>query len=90
MTTVDFLHQENTPTWAGVEPAIMDREGQPKPNQIRHPAGTVVFFGKLGISDDISIGYMQWPSPMYRPLAPSPSLLILSNGGSRSSRSERL
>ncbi|GFV40256.1 hypothetical protein TNCV_1444091 [Trichonephila clavipes] len=30
MAAVDFLHQDNPPNWAGVEPAT---------NQLRHPAG---------------------------------------------------
>ncbi|GFY12574.1 uncharacterized protein TNCV_2447651 [Trichonephila clavipes] len=32
MTTVDFLHHENPPTLAGVEPAILGADGQRKSN----------------------------------------------------------
>ncbi|GFU78924.1 hypothetical protein TNCV_307651 [Trichonephila clavipes] len=28
MTAVDFLHHENPPTWAGVEPATLGANGQ--------------------------------------------------------------
>ncbi|GFT98832.1 hypothetical protein TNCV_3792511 [Trichonephila clavipes] len=33
MAAVDFLHQENPPTWAGVEPATLGTEGQRQTNQ---------------------------------------------------------
>ncbi|GFW28678.1 hypothetical protein TNCV_3713931 [Trichonephila clavipes] len=32
MTTVDFLHHENPPTWAGVEPATLGVDGQRQTN----------------------------------------------------------
>ncbi|GFV20686.1 hypothetical protein TNCV_777311 [Trichonephila clavipes] len=32
MATVDFLHHENPPTWAGVEPATLGAEGQRQTN----------------------------------------------------------
>ncbi|GFX10064.1 hypothetical protein TNCV_4539351 [Trichonephila clavipes] len=32
MAAVDFLHQENPPTWAGVEPAILSTESQRQTN----------------------------------------------------------
>ncbi|GFY06862.1 retrovirus-related Pol polyprotein from transposon 17.6 [Trichonephila clavipes] len=28
MAAIDFLHHENTPTWAGIEPATLGAEGQ--------------------------------------------------------------
>ncbi|GFV96678.1 hypothetical protein TNCV_3387711 [Trichonephila clavipes] len=31
MDAVDFLHHENPPTWAGVEPATLGAEGSDKP-----------------------------------------------------------
>ncbi|GFV20027.1 uncharacterized protein TNCV_1154281 [Trichonephila clavipes] len=32
MATVDFLHHENPPTWAGVEPTTLDADGQRQTN----------------------------------------------------------
>ncbi|GFT31980.1 hypothetical protein TNCV_3468361 [Trichonephila clavipes] len=32
MTAVDFLHHENSPTWAGVEPATLGADGQRQTN----------------------------------------------------------
>ncbi|GFX35914.1 hypothetical protein TNCV_4214361 [Trichonephila clavipes] len=32
MTAVDFLHHENPQTWAGVEPATLDADGQRQTN----------------------------------------------------------
>ncbi|GFV41808.1 hypothetical protein TNCV_3629591 [Trichonephila clavipes] len=37
MATVDFLHQENPPSWAGVEPETLGTE-RTATNQLRHPA----------------------------------------------------
>ncbi|GFW30475.1 hypothetical protein TNCV_454131 [Trichonephila clavipes] len=36
--TVDFLHHENPPTWAGVEPAALGAEGQRQTNHALQPA----------------------------------------------------
>ncbi|GFW20214.1 hypothetical protein TNCV_1855381 [Trichonephila clavipes] len=37
MAAVDFLHHENPPTWAGVEPAALGAEGQRKINHASRP-----------------------------------------------------
>ncbi|GFV92358.1 hypothetical protein TNCV_3949681 [Trichonephila clavipes] len=38
MAAVDFLHHENPPTWAGVEPATLSAEGQRQTNHATQPA----------------------------------------------------
>ncbi|GFV83338.1 hypothetical protein TNCV_1900641 [Trichonephila clavipes] len=38
METVDFLHHENLPTWAGVGPATLGTEGQRQTNHATQPA----------------------------------------------------
>ncbi|GFT53233.1 hypothetical protein TNCV_4233301 [Trichonephila clavipes] len=38
MTTVDFLHHENPPTWTGIELVTIGAEGQRQTNQATQPA----------------------------------------------------
>ncbi|GFV81343.1 hypothetical protein TNCV_4773691 [Trichonephila clavipes] len=38
MTAVDFLHHENPPTWAGVEPATLGADGQRQTNYVTQSA----------------------------------------------------
>ncbi|GFV21996.1 hypothetical protein TNCV_4526821 [Trichonephila clavipes] len=38
MDAVNFLHHENPPTWAGIEPAILDVQGQRLTNYAPQPA----------------------------------------------------
>ncbi|GFT08601.1 hypothetical protein TNCV_661761 [Trichonephila clavipes] len=38
MATVDFLHQENPPIWAEVEPTTLDAEDQRQSNHATQPA----------------------------------------------------
>ncbi|GFW79356.1 hypothetical protein TNCV_2477631 [Trichonephila clavipes] len=38
MAAVDFLHHENPPTWAGVQPATLGGEGQRQTNHATQPA----------------------------------------------------
>ncbi|GFV22426.1 hypothetical protein TNCV_4276961 [Trichonephila clavipes] len=38
MDAVDFLHHENSPTWAGVEPANFSIQGQHLTKHSNHPA----------------------------------------------------
>ncbi|GFW39804.1 hypothetical protein TNCV_2419701 [Trichonephila clavipes] len=43
MATVDFLHHENPPTWAGVELATLGTEGQRQTNHDTQPASGKTF-----------------------------------------------
>ncbi|GFX71112.1 hypothetical protein TNCV_3648771 [Trichonephila clavipes] len=40
MVAVNFLHDENPPAWAGVEPTTLGAEGQRQTNHATQPAFT--------------------------------------------------
>ncbi|GFX59586.1 hypothetical protein TNCV_3054051 [Trichonephila clavipes] len=54
MATVDFLHHENPPTWAGIEPATLGTGGQ---RQTNHATQTLLY--KLFFVDSFGIAYTQ-------------------------------
>ncbi|GFY29518.1 hypothetical protein TNCV_2626881 [Trichonephila clavipes] len=53
MAAVDFLHQENPPTWAGVKYAPLDAEGQRKTNHARRASGRAKAFSRTFLQPDL-------------------------------------
>ncbi|GFW96518.1 hypothetical protein TNCV_2845751 [Trichonephila clavipes] len=45
MAAVDFLHHENPPTWAGIEPATLGADGQQQTNYATQSALAELFCG---------------------------------------------
>ncbi|GFX09491.1 hypothetical protein TNCV_4698771 [Trichonephila clavipes] len=54
MTTVDFLHYENPPTLAGVEPATLGADGQRKTNYATQSALAEFIYASQNLTETLS------------------------------------
>ncbi|GFT12910.1 hypothetical protein TNCV_5096021 [Trichonephila clavipes] len=63
MAAVDFLHDENPPTWVGLEPATLGAEGQRQTNHATQP-------GRLSIS---KVAFLHFFSPIWGKILGGPT-----------------